>query len=118
EQAYSDFREMVAAFIGAEPAMVLPAHGIQALVLSTVAVFVNPGDRVVLPQPTYGLYRQACEAAGAVVVRVPTNGYRLDLEAMATAVEGAKLVFVCDPNNPTGDALTAGEWSAFLEELP
>lgn len=118
EQAYSDFREMVAAFIGAEPAMVLPAHGIQALVLSTVAVFVNPGDRVVLPQPTYGLYRQACEAAGAVVVRVPTNDYRLDLEAMATAARGAKLVFVCDPNNPTGDALTAGEWSAFLAALP
>lgn len=118
EQAYSDFRQLVAAFTGADPAMVVPAHGIQALVLSTVAVFVNAGDRVVLPQPTYGLYRHACEAAGAVVVRVPTVGYRLDLEAMARAARGAKLVFVCDPNNPTGDALTAGEWSWFLEALP
>jgi len=118
EQAYSDFRQLVATFIGADPTMVLPAHGIQALVLSTVAVFVNAGDRVVLPQPTYGLYRQACEAAGAVMVSVPTDGYRLDLEAMAVAAKGAKLVFVCDPNNPTGDALTAGEWSAFLQTLP
>ena len=118
EQAYSDFRRLVADFIGADPAMVLPAHGIQALVLSTVAVFVNAGDRVVLPQPTYGLYRQACEAAGAVVVHVPTRGYRFNLEEMAVAAEGAKLVFVCDPNNPTGDALTPGEWSAFLEALP
>jgi histidinol-phosphate aminotransferase len=118
EQAYSDFRQLVAAFVGADPVMVVPAHGIQALVLSTVAVFVSAGDRVVLPQPTYGLYRQACEAVGAVVVRVPTDGYRLDLEAMARSAEGAKLVFVCDPNNPTGDALRADEWSGFLEELP
>jgi histidinol-phosphate aminotransferase len=118
EQAYSDFRRLVADFIGADPAMVLPAHGIQALVLSSVAVFVDPGDRVVLPHPTYGLYRQACEAAGAVVVTVPTSGYRFDLEEMARASEGARLVFVCDPNNPTGDALDAAEWTSFLDSLP
>jgi histidinol-phosphate aminotransferase len=118
EQAYSDFRRLVAERVDADPEMVLPAHGIQALVLSTVSVFVNAGDRVVLPQPTYGLYRQACEAAGADVVRVPTDGYRLDLQAMAVAARDAKLVFVCDPNNPTGDALGPGEWSAFLQALP
>ena len=71
-----------------------------------------------IPRPTYGLYRQACEAAGAEVVRVPTIGYRFDLDAMLGAASGAKLVIVCDPNNPTGDALTASEWEAFLERLP
>ncbi len=118
EQAYSDFRELVAERTGADPAMVSPAHGIQALVFATVAAFIDPGDRVVLPQPTYGLYRKACEAAGAVVLRVPTRGYRLDLEQMLSAAKGAKLVFVCDPNNPTGDALTSKEWATFLEGLP
>src|SRR5919204_3774339 len=49
EQAYSDFRALVAKRSGAEPAIILPAHGIQSLVLTTVSVFVNPGDRVVLP---------------------------------------------------------------------
>ena len=118
EQAYSDFRDLVARRTGADPTMVLPAHGIQALVLSMVAVFVNPGDRVVLPQPTYGLYRQACEAAGAEVVRVPTRGHRLDLDQMSSASRGAKLVFICDPNNPTGDALGPKEWTQFLDALP
>jgi len=98
--------------------MVAPAHGIQALVFAVVAAFLNPGDRVVLPKPTYGLYRQACEAAGAEVLRVPSREYRLDLEAMLSAAQGAKLVFVCDPNNPTGDALAPAEWAAFLERLP
>ena len=118
EQAYSDFRDVVAARTGADPAMVAPAHGIQALVFAAVDAFINPGDRVVLPQPTYGLYRQACEAAGAELRRVPTLGYRLDLEQMLSAADGARLVFVCDPNNPTGDALTPNEWAAFLERLP
>lgn len=118
EQAYSSFRELVARWAGTDAAMVLPAHGIQALVLATVAVFVRPGDRVVLPAPTYGLYRQACAAAGAEIVTVPTEGYRLDLEAIATACRGAKLVFICDPNNPTGDALSPEMWRGFIDRLP
>ncbi len=118
EQAYSSFRALVAAWAGTDAEMVLPAHGIQALVLATVAVFVNPGDKVVIPSPTYGLYRQACAAAGAEITRVPTRGYRLDLEQMAAAAKGAKLVFVCDPNNPTGDTLSVEEWSDFIENLP
>jgi histidinol-phosphate aminotransferase len=118
EQAYSDFREVVAAYTGADPSTLVPAHGIQALVLAVISVFINPGDRVVIPQPTYGLYRQACLAAGAEVIRVPTRRYRFDLERMAAAARGAKLVFVCDPNNPTGDALTPAEWREFFDVLP
>ncbi len=118
EKAYSDFRRLVAAWSGADPATVIPAHGIQSLVIATVAVFVEPGDRVVLPSPTYGLYRAACEAAGAEIVRVPLTGYRFDLAAMTAAAEGAKLIIVCDPNNPTGDSLSAQEWSGFLDRLP
>jgi histidinol-phosphate aminotransferase len=118
EQAYADFRNLVAERTGADAAMLVPAHGIQSLVFSTIAVFLSPGDRVVIPQPTYGLYRQACEAAGAAVVRVPTLGYRFDLEAMLESAKEARLVFVCDPNNPTGDALTRREWETFLDGLP
>jgi histidinol-phosphate aminotransferase len=118
EQAYSDFRALVANRTGANPDMILPAHGIQALVLAAVTAFVNPGDRVVIPQPTYGLYRKACEAAGAQIVRVPTRVHRFDLDRMLEESKGAKLVFVCDPNNPTGDALTAADWAALLDALP
>jgi len=118
EQAYADFREEVAEWVGCEPDWVVPAHGIQSLVLSVVTAVVSPGEKVVIPAPTYGLYRQACEAAGAEIVQVPTRGLRLDLEAMAEASVGAKLVFVCDPNNPTGDALVQQEWAEFIGGLP
>src|SRR5262249_56085323 len=104
---------------GAAAAGVLPGHGIQALILTLVSAFVSPGDAVVVPAPTYGLYAQACRVAGARVERVPSPELGLDLEAIAAAVRAhdAKLVWICDPNNPTGLRLEAAEWRAFLDAV-
>ena len=122
EEAYEEFRLAVARWTGADPAQVIPGHGIQALTLSLVSAFIEPGDRVVIPRPTYGLYASVCAAAGAEVIRVQADPetLALDLPALArTAAEvSAKLVFVCDPNNPTGLHLGRGEWDAFLRALP
>ena len=71
EQAYADFRAAVAAWTETVPARVVPAHGIQALVAIVATAFLRPGDTVVIPSPTYGLYAQVCAAHGAEVVRVP-----------------------------------------------
>jgi histidinol-phosphate aminotransferase len=120
EQAYADFREAVAGSVGVRPGQVVPAHGIQALVMIVGAAFVTPGVAAVVPAPTYGLYAQAWSAAGAAVERVPLRGLRLDLEEMAAAARrtGARLVLVCDPNNPTGAHVEPDEWEAFLDLLP
>jgi histidinol-phosphate aminotransferase len=121
EEAYEEFRHAVAAWAGARPEEVVPGHGIQALTLALAATFIEPGDRVIVPRPTYGLYAQVCTTAGADVRRVPTDSaLALDLDALAAAATdaGAKLVFVCDPNNPTGRRLDPADWSAFLEALP
>ena len=121
EKAYADFREAVAQWTGTVPRRVVPAHGIQALVAAVAAAFVRPGDRVVLPRPTYGLYATVCTAAGAEIVRVPVrDDFGLDLDAMAAAAHeaSARLVWVVDPNNPTGSLVAAGEWEAFLDALP
>jgi histidinol-phosphate aminotransferase len=121
EQAYADFRDAVAAEIGASPAQIVPGHGIQALVTTVAASFVTPGTAAVVPRPTYGLHAQVLRAAGADVTTVPLgDGLRLDLGAMAEAARraAARLVVVVDPNNPTGDHLGRDEWEAFLDALP
>jgi histidinol-phosphate aminotransferase len=120
EESYDAFRAAAAAFAGAAPAQVIPGHGIQALTLAIVAAFVEPGDAVVVPRPTYGLYAQACRTAGAIVHRVDSPGLAFDLEAVAAAAREhrAKLVWICDPNNPTGLTLTQSAWSVFLDALP
>jgi histidinol-phosphate aminotransferase len=120
EHAYLGLREGIARDIGARADQILPGHGIQTMILTLCAAFVNPGDRVVVPQPTYGLYAQASRAAGAVVERVPSPELRLDLERVADAARrsGARLAWVCDPNNPTGSLVDPAEWAAFLDALP
>ena len=122
EEAYEKFRSAVARWAGAASAQVIPGHGIQALTLSLVEAMVEPGDRVVIPRPTYGLYASVCAVAGATVHRVdPEPGtLALDLAALVrTAAEvDAKLVFVCDPNNPTGLRVNRRDWDAFVRSLP
>jgi histidinol-phosphate aminotransferase len=120
EHAYLELREGLAAETGAGPDQILPGHGIQTLILTLCSAFLTPGDRVVVPQPTYGLYAQASRAAGATVERVPSPELRLDLERVADAARrtGARLAWICDPNNPTGSAVGEAEWRFFLDALP
>jgi histidinol-phosphate aminotransferase len=121
EEAYDEFRHAVADWAGADTGQVVPGHGIQGLTLALVSAFVEPGDAVVIPRPTYGLYAQACAAAGATVHRVDSpRALALDLDAVAAAAaeHGAKLAWICDPNNPTGLRLEPGQWAAFLDALP
>jgi histidinol-phosphate aminotransferase len=119
EHAYNTLREAIARETGARPDQVLPGHGIQALILTLVNAFVSAGDRVVLPAPTYGFYAQACRVAGARVEVVPSPDLRFDLERVAAAVRrtAARLVWVCDPNNPTGLRLDSDKWRAFLDAV-
>jgi histidinol-phosphate aminotransferase len=120
EHAYLELREGIAAETGAQPEQILPAHGIQTLILTLCSAFLSPGDTVVVPQPTYGLYAQSSRAAGAGVERVPSPELRLDLERIADAARrsGARLAWICDPNNPTGSLIDPDEWAAFLDALP
>ncbi|HEY3105718.1 MAG TPA: histidinol-phosphate transaminase [Gaiellaceae bacterium] len=120
DHAYTDFREAVASWLGTRPELIVPSHGIQALVATVAHAFLEPGDTVVVPQPTYGLYAQVSAAAGARVERVPGRDHRHDVDAVGQAArrEGARLVWLCDPNNPTGSLVSRDEWDALFEALP
>jgi histidinol-phosphate aminotransferase len=119
-EAYTELRENIAAWVGATPEQIVPAHGIQALVAVVVHAFLQPGDAVVLTSPTYGLYATTCAAAGARIVRVDSRDLRHDVQALAAAAAeaDARLVWLCDPNNPTGAIVTRDEWEALLAALP
>ncbi|MGH3044811.1 MAG: pyridoxal phosphate-dependent aminotransferase, partial [Gaiellaceae bacterium] len=119
-EAYSDLRESVAACLGTSPERIVPSHGIQALIATVAHAFLDPGDSVVLTTPTYGLYATTCAAAGAEIVEVPSRDLRHDVDALAAAARetSARLVWLCDPNNPTGALVTRDEWERLLGGLP
>jgi histidinol-phosphate aminotransferase len=120
EHAYTEFREAVASWLGTRPELVVPSHGIQALVATVAHAFLDPGDTVVMPSPTYGLYTQVSAAAGAVVEQVSGQNHRHDLDALAAAARrtDARLIWLCDPNNPTGSLVQRDEWEGLLQAAP
>jgi histidinol-phosphate aminotransferase len=120
EESYSEFRADVAEWLGTTADRIVPAHGTQALIGTLAGLFLDPGDAVVVPQPTYGLYSQVSATRGASVHRVPLRDLRVDLEAVAATATDvhAKVVWICDPNNPTGALARADEWQGFLDALP
>ncbi len=95
------------------PEQVLVTHGGSAGLAAVFLAVLDPGDRVVMPDPTYSLYADQIHLAGGRTVRVPTlpDGH-LDLPAMADAVRGARMVVFCNPVNPTGAVFGADELAA------
>lgn len=82
-------------------------------------VFVGPGGKAVLPHPSFLVYQKFLQAAGAKAVLVPLREMSIDLPALAKAIdEEARLVILCNPNNPTGTALKKREIAAFVADLP
>lgn len=96
-----------------DPTDVLVSHGGAAGITAAVLAVVDPGDRVLLPEPTYSLYVDAVALAGGIAVPVPlTSDHHLDLDAIAAESVGARLLIVCNPSNPTGAVLGASELAA------
>jgi aspartate aminotransferase len=89
---------------------VLVSQGGAAAITAAILATVNPGDRVVLPEPTYSLYLDAVQLAGGDAVFVPTRpDYHFDLERLDAALDRARLIVVCNPVNPTGVVFDAAE---------
>ncbi len=78
-----------------------------------------PGQSVVYAQHSFAVYALATQAMGARAIVVPAVAYGHDLEAMALAVaDDTRVVFVANPNNPTGTFVDAGRLEAFLAKVP
>jgi histidinol-phosphate aminotransferase len=98
----------LAALYGVEPAQLLVGRGSdEAIDLLTRAFCAAGRDAVLVCPPTFGMYAVAARIQGAGVVSVPLrrdHGYSLDVEALEAALTPAvKLVYLCTPNNPTGN---------------
>jgi histidinol-phosphate aminotransferase len=120
EDPYLEFRREAAAYTGTTETRIVPSHGSLALIGLLATALLRPGTQVVVPTLTYGLYAQISATRGATVHRVPMRELALDLDALAETARrvDARIVWICDPNNPTGALLEQEEWTGFLDTLP
>ena len=99
---------------------IIVGAGSVALLAQLISAAATVGDEVVFAWRSFEAYPGLVTVAGATSVRVPlTDDARHDLPAMAAAVtDRTRAVIVCTPNNPTGTAVTAAEFAAFMAAVP
>lgn len=115
-----ELRAALARHLGVDEAQVAVGTGSSALCQQLVTAAAGPGDEVVFPWRSFEAYPIFAQIAGATPVPVPlTTDHRVDLPALAAAVtDKTKLIFVCNPNNPTGTTVTDAEFAAFMASVP
>ncbi len=112
-------REAVAKRHGVSADQVLLGNGSNELIELLLRVFLRPGEEVIMPTPSFVVYPLITQGAGGVKVEVPLKEWRLDLESMVRAItERTRLVFLANPNNPTGTIVTTDEVRQFMGEVP
>jgi histidinol-phosphate aminotransferase len=95
-------------------------NGADSLISLISMTFLNPGDEVIFCEPTFPIYKSATLISMGIPKGLPLDdAYRFDLEAMAGAITSrTKLVYLCNPNNPTGTLRAPDEIESFLKRIP
>ena len=80
---------------------------------------INPGGRAIIAGPTFGMYEVLVNMFVGEVIHVPLQRYAIDLDAILAATDDdVDLIFICNPNNPTGTFVTHNQVEAFLQQVP
>ncbi len=120
EPTCADLRAKLGELYQVDPSQILVSNGADNVLMLIGQAYVNPGDEVVYCVPTFSVYRTSAVVMGGVPVEIPLTGdYKFDLDAMlAAATDKTKLMFVCNPNNPTGTIVDSDKLEAFLKRVP
>jgi histidinol-phosphate aminotransferase len=112
--------EAIAELHKVEPDQVALGCGSGEILLAADAAFLRPGKQVVVSEPTFEAVVVFAHSVQSEAVKVPQTGdYRHDLTAMAAACnERTGLVYVCNPNNPTGTIVSGEKLGSFLASVP
>ena len=112
-------REAIGAKYGLNPANIICGNGSDELLSILATTFLSPGDEAIFTEHGFLVYRIVTLAAGATPVVVPESDLAADVDAILAAVtERTKVVFLANPNNPTGSYTSADEVRRLRDGLP
>jgi histidinol-phosphate aminotransferase len=112
-------REAISNELNIDESRILFGAGLDEVILMISRAVLTPGDNIVTSEMTFGQYTHNAVVEAAEVKQVPLNNGHFDLEGMLNAVdENTKLIWLCNPNNPTGTYFTHDELKHFLNQAP
>ncbi|HQP31093.1 MAG TPA: histidinol-phosphate transaminase [Deltaproteobacteria bacterium] len=121
DAAARELRQAAAGYFHCEPENIIAGNGSDEIIDMVCRAYLAPGDKVVIPECTFSYYRIAALACGATVIRTPMDGTRIDASAIESAMTGeehTKLIFLANPNNPTGTYLNREAIDRLIARIP
>lgn len=114
-----ELKTALASRLGVRPRELLIGNGSNELIEFLVRGFVREGDKVLSSEKSFQIYQLATKCAGGIFVEIPMKDSRFDLKAIRAAVdEKTRLIFIANPNNPTGTYVNRAELDEFLDGIP
>lgn len=105
--------------LGVTASQIVIGNGSDDILGMLSIALLKSGDETIIPSSSFLMYEIVTQSAGAVPVKVPLKGLCLDLEGMLAAItDRTRMIFVCNPNNPTGSMITHDAMASFLNAVP
>ena len=112
-------KQRLAEKLGLDRSRIIIGNGSNELIEMLVRTFLRVGESIVAAEHAFAIYHLCVHAAGGRTITVPHTGFTFDLDAMARAIDtDTRIIFLDNPNNPTGTIYTRADWEAFLERVP
>ncbi len=115
---YETARQQIGEFLGVKGTQLIFGDGTDELINAVVHTYIDPGDEVLMPWPTFTMFRFYTEVVAGVAKRVNYQlpDLKFPLEQLVASIgERSKLICIASPNNPTGDALSLGDIEKILD---
>ena len=115
-------REALATYVGTDVDRIIPGAGLDDVFNTLAMLLLEPGDEVIICEPTFGVYRSLFSMHGARIVNVPLSpapDFSLNVDGILAAVTNrTKLVMLCQPNNPTGNLMPREDIERIVSSVP
>ena len=112
-------REKLAQKYNIKVEQVIPSSGSDEMIDQLAKTFIDEDDEVIMADITFPRYTDTCKMMGGKPVVVPLKNFTHDLKSMAQAVsDKTKIIYICNPNNPTGTMIPTSEVIDLLENIP
>lgn len=114
-----ELKKALSGKLGVQADQITLGNGSSDILDFITRVFVNDGDNIVVSQHAFAIYGLVARMVGADCIEVPAKDFGHDLDAMAAAInDKTRVVFITNPNNPTGTWLTQSEIKGFMDKVP
>ncbi|MEA3404550.1 MAG: histidinol-phosphate transaminase [Pseudomonadota bacterium] len=114
-----ELKHRLAQFLNVSENQIAVGNGSNELLEMVARVFAGPGDEIVYSQYGFAVYPISAQVVGATGIEVPAKNWGHDLPAMLAAItEKTKVIYIANPNNPTGTVFGKEEWEAFISQVP